>query len=89
MLHGEHRQFDADHAPAFARPQATGVDHVFGVDRALVGDDIPGAVGRLNQFFHLGVAQDCRAVDAGRLGIGMGGAGGVRDGLQSGPRALR
>ncbi len=30
MLHGQHRQFDADHAADLARPQAARIHHVFG-----------------------------------------------------------
>ena len=41
VLHGEHRQRQADELADLARPQAAGVDHVLGVDRALVGDDVP------------------------------------------------
>ena len=50
VLHGEHRQLEADHAADLARPQAAAVDDVLGLDRALFGDDVPGAVGVLRQF---------------------------------------
>ena len=33
VLHGEHRQLEADHPADLARPQAAGVDDVLGVDR--------------------------------------------------------
>jgi hypothetical protein len=45
MLHGEHRQLDADHAADLARPEPAAIDHMLGVDSALLGDDVPGAVG--------------------------------------------
>ena len=32
MLHGEHRQLDADHAADLARPKSAGIDHMLGVD---------------------------------------------------------
>ncbi len=41
VLHGEHRQFDAGHAADLSGPQAAAVHHMLGVDRALVGNDIP------------------------------------------------
>ena len=44
MLHGEHRQLEADHASDLARPQAAAIDHMLGRDRALLGDHIPAAI---------------------------------------------
>ncbi len=44
MLHGEHRQLDADHVSDLARPEARTVDDMLGVDRALVGHDVPATV---------------------------------------------
>ena len=35
VLHGEHRQLEAHHAPDLARPQAAGIDHVLGVHVAV------------------------------------------------------
>ena len=58
MFHGQHRQFDADHAAHFARPQATGVDHMLALNHAFVGDDAPSAIGFLFQAFHLGLHFD-------------------------------
>ncbi len=45
VLHRQHGQFEAGHSTDLTRPQATGVDDVFGVDLAAFGDDRPGAVG--------------------------------------------
>ena len=47
VLHGQHRQLDADHPADLARPEPAAVDHVLGVHRALVGHDIPAAVAAL------------------------------------------
>ena len=47
VFHGQDRQLNAHHAADFARPQAAAVDHVFGVDLALVGAHRPAAVGAL------------------------------------------
>jgi hypothetical protein len=52
VLHGEKRQFQTDHAADFARPEAAGIDDVVGLDRALLGDDVPGAVGFLSELDH-------------------------------------
>ena len=41
VLHGEHRQLDADHLPDLAGPQSGAVHDVLGVHRALVGDAHP------------------------------------------------
>ena len=47
VFHGQDRQLNAHHAADFAGPQAAAVDHVFGVDVALVGAHRPAAVGAL------------------------------------------
>ena len=72
VLHPEHRQLEADHPADLARPQSTGVDDVFGVDLALVGDDVPRAVGALAQVVHPRVAVDlgARLAGADRVGVG-------------------
>ncbi len=77
MLHGQHRQLDADHAADLARPQPAAIDDVLGLDGAGRGDDVPAAVGARRQVGHPGLQMDLGAVDAGRFGVGMGGAGGV------------
>ena len=58
VLHGQHRQFDADHAAYLARPKATGIDHMLALNHAFVGDDAPSAIGLLFQAFHLGLHFD-------------------------------
>ena len=77
MLHGEHRQLDADHPANLACPQAGGVDDMFGVDVALVGDDVPGAVGPLLQILHHREAVDFSAGLAGSDGVGVRHAVGI------------
>ncbi len=45
---------------------------MFSVDRALVGNHIPCAVGALVRFLDHCVGLDCRAAHTGRLGVGVG-----------------
>ena len=45
MLHRRDRQIDADHAADLLGPEAAGIDDMLGDDRALLGDDVPAAVG--------------------------------------------
>ena len=72
VLHAEHRQLDADHPPDLAGPQPAGVDDVLGVDLALVGDDVPRAVGALAQIVDPGVPVDLCALLAGTEDVGVG-----------------
>ena len=72
VLHGEDRQFEPDHAADLARPQAARVDDVLGVDRALLGDDVPGAVGALPRVDDAVLAHDLGARDLRGLGVGVG-----------------
>ena len=74
VFHGKDRQLDADHAADFARPQAAGIHHVFGVYGALFGDHIPCAVGALAQFRDAALSHDLGAADLSGLGIGVGDA---------------
>ena len=77
VLHGEHRQLQPDHAADLARPEAAGVDHMLGLNRAVLGDDVPGAVRLLGQLDHAVAEHDGGAERLRRLGVGMGGAGRV------------
>ena len=74
VLHGQHRQFDADHAADLARPQATAIHHMLGLHRSLFGDHVPGAVRILGQFLDRVAEHDLGAELFGRLRIGDGGA---------------
>jgi hypothetical protein len=85
VLHGEHRQFDADHAADLARPQAAAVHDVLAFDDALLGDDVPGAVRVLGQFLDWIAQHDLGAELLRRLGIGDGGAGRVEMALDRVP----
>ena len=77
VLHRVQREVDARHRANLARPEATCVHDVFGVDGALVGDHLPGAIGALVGFPDHAMGLDrCPAHPCG-AGIGMGGAGGV------------
>ena len=62
VLHRHQRQLDADHATDLASPESTGVDDVFGLDRALVGRYIPAATPGRREREHASVAVDFRAV---------------------------
>ena len=78
VLHGQHRQLDADHAADLACPQTTGIYDVLALDHALVGDDAPGAVRLLFQRLDLGLYFDGGAAQTRGLGVGVGGAAGVQ-----------
>ena len=74
MFHRRQGQVHADHGAHFPRPQPGRIDHVLGLDLALVGDHAPGAApGRL-EVHHPGLAVDFRARHARGLGIGVGDA---------------
>jgi hypothetical protein len=72
VLHREHRQFDADHAADLAGPQAAAVDHVLGLHRALLGDDVPRAVCLLRQLGDTVPQHDLGAELPGGLGVSDG-----------------
>ena len=72
VFHRRDRQVDADHAAKLLGPEAAAVDHVFGVDRALLGHHVPAAVAALVQRGDP-VAQDHVGATLFRGGgIGMG-----------------
>ena len=71
VLHGEHRQLQADHAADLARPEPAGIDHLLGDHLALVGDHPPMPVGAPHDVLDLGEAVDLGAELACRLGIGV------------------
>ena len=51
---------------------------MFSMNRALVGDHIPGAIGALICFVHHAMGFDCCAAHPRRFGIGMGGSGRIK-----------
>ena len=77
VLHREHRELQAHHAADLARPEAPAVDDVLGVDRALVGDDLPGAACAALERGDARLQVDLGAADAGGLRVGVRRAGGV------------
>ena len=85
VLHREQRQLEPDHPPDLARPEAAGVDDVLGLDGAVLGDDVPGAVGLLGQLDDAVAEHDRRAERLRRLGVGVGGAGRVEVALDRVP----
>ncbi len=85
MLHGEHRQLEADHAADLARPQSAGIDHVLGFDRALLGHDLPTAVGFLVKLGHAVVEDDLGTGEPRGLRIGMRRAVGIEMALDGIP----
>ena len=72
VLHRVQREIDASHGPDFARPEAACIDHMFGMDRAFVGDHIPCAIRALVGLFDHGVRLDRGAAHARGFGIGVG-----------------
>ena len=60
-----------------ARPEATAIDDVFGVDGAVRGRDVPRAVSALRGGGYRRVCEILCAVMPGGLGERVGGAGGV------------
>ena len=77
MLHRLQGQIESSHVTDFARPQPAAIDHVFGVNDALVGCDIPCAVGLLCRGSDRRVGEVLRTIVPGRFGKGIGGAGRV------------
>ena len=71
VLHGEHGQLQSDETPHLARPEAAGVDHMLGLDVALVGDHVPGAVAAGPRIRDPGLRVDLRAalLGAARKGV--------------------
>jgi len=77
VLHGEDRQFEADHAPDLARPEPAGIDDMLGPDLSLVGRNPPLAARKQLKRLDPGEAVYLGALPAGRRGIGVGRAGRV------------
>ena len=72
VLHGQDGQFQAEHAPHLAGPQAAAVDDVLAGDGAPLGDHVPLAVGPVDDVAGPRVAVDLGPGHAGRRGIGVG-----------------
>ena len=93
VLHREHRELEPDHAPHLARPQTGRVDHVLGVDLALVGDHPPQALAGAVERLHPGMAVDLGAELARGAGVRVGDSRGVDvavdKGLHAAHEALR
>ena len=71
VLHGEDRKLEPDEAADFARPQSARVHDVLGVDRAVLGDDVPGAVRPLLRVDDAVLAHDLGAADLGGFRVGV------------------
>ena len=82
VFHRVQRKIDARHRPDFACPQPACIDHVFCVDRALVGDHIPCAIRALIGFVHHCVRMDRGPTHARGPSIGVGRAGGIKVTIQ-------
>lgn len=74
VFHRMQRHVHACHCAHFARPQATRVNHMFGMNGAFVRDHVPCAIRPLIGFTHHAVGFNCCSAHAGRFGIGMGGS---------------
>ena len=77
VLERRQRKVESHHPPHLLGPQATRVDDVLGMDDALLGHHLPGAVGALVQRLHLVVFDDRGAALARCTRVGMNGSGGV------------
>ena len=77
VLHRRERMHDPGHQPDLASPQPGRVHDVLRVQRALLGDHVPGAVGALAQVLHAGVAVDLGAAEPRCAGVGVGHARGI------------
>ncbi len=71
MLHGRDRQLEPHHAPDLLGPQASGIHHMIGTDRAFLGHHLPCPIGLLVQFRHAIVLDNRRTAQFRRLGIGV------------------
>ena len=71
------RHVEPDHRSQLRGVVAGSVDHVLAGDRALLGHDLPAAVGQLTHFDHTVVALDLTAELTGALGHRIGAACGV------------
>ena len=67
VLHRLQRQPDAGHLADLARPQAAGIDHMLGTDRALFGDHVPASVGLRDQLLNLVMLIDLGALQRAAL----------------------
>ncbi len=74
MLHRQHGQFQPNHAAHLTRPEASGVDDVFGQDQAFIGMKLPHPIGALLDVLDLAFFLDGRAVHLGAAGVGVSGA---------------
>ena len=71
------RDLEPDHGPDPGREPAGGVDHVFGDDGALLGDDVPASVGPPDDVDDPVAEIDLGAAGARAGGHGHGAAGGI------------
>ena len=89
MLHGVERQIDAGHRVDLAGPEAAGVDHVLGADGALLGHHVPAPVVARHQLDDPVAQVDLGPLQARRLGVGVGGAGGVQVAVEGVPEGAQ
>ncbi len=89
MFHGQNRQFQANHAPDFPRPQTARIDHMIGLHGSLFGDHGPGAVRILLQVGDAVSQVNLCPAQLGRLGIGMGRARWIQMPMQRCPQCAQ
>ncbi len=77
MLHGLYGKRQPRQQSHFPCPEAGGIDHDLGLDRAAGGDHIPAAIGAGVGLGDRGSQMDGGAIMLGRFGIGMSDAGGI------------
>ena len=86
MLQRGEWQIQTDHAPDLFGPESTGINHVLGMNRALVSDHIPTAIITLTQFFNFGVFDDSGTSLFGGARIGVHSAGRIHITLAVAPQ---
>ena len=87
MLERRQREVEPDHPADLLRPQASGIDHMLGVDGPGLGDDVPGRVRTLLQLNHPVVLDHRRAALLRRAGVSPDRSCGVDVALAVGPHA--
>ena len=72
MLHRRHRQVNTCHETKLFGPKTARIDHVFGVNCAFFGHNIPCSIGALLQLKHTVAKDDICPPPLGRTGIRVG-----------------
>ena len=82
VFHRMQGQIHTRHGPNLACPQAASVHDMFGVNGAFICYNIPCTIGALIGFNDLAMRFDCGTAHPRGLGIGVGGATGIKVTIQ-------